>query len=834
LVNTINPFSPDNYGSSRQGKRNMGGENTGSLSYKGHGRIERYPRNLNIAYVTGHERGHANSNKLEALAKNETVEQNISYKLTLTKQGMVAEGVTKRTRNIPASDGSLQKMEAYSSALSDSAKGSGLNLSGILLKNELSRLKNEQLNPSSSQSHQTSSSEKQNNAAISGHQQAHETFIGINGPGLKGKSNQGDLFVRIKELEAKLTEGETRKAISSDSNRGKPALKKADGGPKEEHIDLTRGAELSLQSHMSSVTGVPPLEAVSGGSTFSYQSVMNDIQRYNNFTVLDNQQQIDPNRLRAKSSFWSSLETKLTNLQTATQQLSNFSSYVNNQTSSYSSSFVDFSTSVQTSPATYAVDVSQIAEFQKVQSDIYANTGTGLGLTGTFSLNGSSISVIASDSINSIMDKINWGEDLNKNNVLEYSEDVNGNGTLENYVSGGHLGPYVYINEDSNFNNINDGSEDVNNNDRLDGGTRDHGVLATIQNSRLTLTSQGSTNLSEVYFSGGGASNSLLASLGIMEQNLVDTGNQSSLFRYSTKNETASQDAFFSVNGTNYVSDSNQISGLAPNATMNIKKVTDVTQTINIKANADIAANFIKEFIRTYNDAMRHMNDSLMRGEKNSGLMRGDLDLVRVRKEVIDSVQGGNFPDNKIIRMMESIGITPSKGSERGISILAAQNLANNLAKNAANGNGAPHFSVGNSVAKVASVGNYSNLEGLTTAKVGSTEDFTLYYDSSKLNQAIKGSPQHVFNIFNDSNVGSIPLLSGRLNAILDPQSGTIANKQRLAQVHIQRDRITDSTQDNQHAFETSQQLKSFARNYLSQYQSYSLNTTLGALSVTA
>ena len=108
--------------------------------------------------------------------------------------------------------------------------------------------------------------------------------------------------------------------------------------------------------------------------------------------------------------------------------------------------------------------------------------GTGaLGLTGNFRINGVEIAVLNTDTLADIRDKINRGEDVNGNGALDEAEDVNGNGVIETHqVSGSQHGPGIFIIEDQ--------AEDVNGNLRLDGGTRDHRVTATLQGNHLLLT----------------------------------------------------------------------------------------------------------------------------------------------------------------------------------------------------------------------------------------------------------------------------------------------------------------------------------------------------------
>ena len=137
--------------------------------------------------------------------------------------------------------------------------------------------------------------------------------------------------------------------------------------------------------------------------------------------------------------------------------------------------------------ARFEVTIEAAASHSVLASDVQ---GTGaLGLTGNFRVNGVQIAVLATDTLADIKDKINRGEDVNGNGVLDGAEDVNGNGIIETIqVSGSQYGAGIFIIEDQNGNGVLDPAEDVNGNLRLDGGTQDHRVTATLLENRLLLT----------------------------------------------------------------------------------------------------------------------------------------------------------------------------------------------------------------------------------------------------------------------------------------------------------------------------------------------------------
>ena len=111
-----------------------------------------------------------------------------------------------------------------------------------------------------------------------------------------------------------------------------------------------------------------------------------------------------------------------------------------------------------------------------------------LGLTGSFFINGVKITVESSDTLIDLKNKINFGEDHNRNGVLDKTEDVNNNGTLDIIqTANSEFVPAIFITEDLDGDGELDPDEDVNDNGRLDGGVAETKVLALIKDNRLVL-----------------------------------------------------------------------------------------------------------------------------------------------------------------------------------------------------------------------------------------------------------------------------------------------------------------------------------------------------------
>ncbi len=104
-------------------------------------------------------------------------------------------------------------------------------------------------------------------------------------------------------------------------------------------------------------------------------------------------------------------------------------------------------------PASFEVDIEQVATRSVLASD---TQGAGaLGLSGSFRINGVEIIVLATDTLADIRDKINRGEDVNGNGVLDEAEDVNGNGVIDIIqVRCSQYGSGVFIIDDQHGNGV--------------------------------------------------------------------------------------------------------------------------------------------------------------------------------------------------------------------------------------------------------------------------------------------------------------------------------------------------------------------------------------------
>jgi len=258
----------------------------------------------------------------------------------------------------------------------------------------------------------------------------------------------------------------------------------------------------------------------------------------------------------------------------------------------------------------YDVTVTTIARSHELGSSEAAQVGRALGFTGSFRINGWNVDVTATDSLVSIRDKINQGEDTNGNGILDRAEDINGNGSIDVlrapavYTQEGYL-PSFYYNEDINGNSVLDASEDVNATDTADGGSSQTGVTAVIAGNQLVFVSSEPADV-EMRFRDP---NAVLERIGF-------------LFRHNGSGEVTTeklneqtievQKADIIVDGEQVISTGNRIENAIPGVTLTLKATgsADVSVADDPKARAEPVVNFTI----SYNDALRMINNSIQSG----------------------------------------------------------------------------------------------------------------------------------------------------------------------------------------------------------------------------
>jgi len=108
-----------------------------------------------------------------------------------------------------------------------------------------------------------------------------------------------------------------------------------------------------------------------------------------------------------KLAAWNDLDTSFDSLYTKTHDLTSYLTWQQKNASSDDSTIATASATGSAVTAAYAVDVTQLAKAHRIASDSQASADTALGLTGDFVLNGETVTVASTDSLEDIRDSIN-------------------------------------------------------------------------------------------------------------------------------------------------------------------------------------------------------------------------------------------------------------------------------------------------------------------------------------------------------------------------------------------------------------------------------------------
>ncbi|MEW5761981.1 MAG: flagellar filament capping protein FliD [Bacillota bacterium] len=111
--------------------------------------------------------------------------------------------------------------------------------------------------------------------------------------------------------------------------------------------------------------------------------------------------------LEKQKTAWDEIKTKLTDLHNKLLDLKLMSTYTGKVATSSNENVLTATASSTATPAVYSITVTQLAQAHSVASDRFADPAAALNFSGTFQVNGKSVTVTTTDSLNSIRDKIN-------------------------------------------------------------------------------------------------------------------------------------------------------------------------------------------------------------------------------------------------------------------------------------------------------------------------------------------------------------------------------------------------------------------------------------------
>ncbi|MCL5062004.1 MAG: flagellar filament capping protein FliD [Nitrospirae bacterium] len=749
-------------------------ENAGQsymLSYSAEGATERASPKISIAYVAGHELGHASGNRLKALARGEEVQQDISYRVVLENNRLIAVGGTTKATFIKKAKGSSsdtpkRQKTGPPAAISTNYKPSKpaspvattYYIKNILsLKIKKAELEQKYLAISSEGLHGDGNRTDNPSLSVTGSET--ESAIPLIDP-LKAKSSNGNpdafsgrdekttLMDFLMEMEKEKLKRQIRHLDSEIKDLGHvydadETLQltggSAPGGQREREADI-QNTVLKSDIYAGSFNfvdkEVPPIAFIDAyGSALRVKEaldVIKDVKDRNEPVVI---RRLNFKLYKIKLSEWDTLASRLTDLYKSNIPLLSREGFNINTAQSSDENVLTATASSDSLPGTYMVKVTRLAKAHQIASGIFADAGASLNLSGTININDFDVTISKTDSLYAIADRINYGEDINRNGVLDFGseKDVNNNRIAE---SG----------EDFSHNGMLDTWEDADSDNKLDLGTANHGVTASIAGGRLVLTAN-ETGKPIVMKD----DNNVLKELGILSYDIYP-------LNVTFKNEMqAVQKSKIIVDGTEYERNSNEITDILQGLAIDLENTSDPEVTLTVSTSVETALSNIKNLVDDYNKTMMFLNDRI---NYTKGLYKdsvAQMIKVELKHNLTDDVSTQPPDFNNI----KDVGMNIVNSEKNRLNEPALMNLYDTVKDGLKKGISMPFLSSGSI---------YSSMEDLG---IKTKEDDTLQIDEETLKSVLGANSKEVSALFNTSE-GISARLRGQLERELDASLGAI------------------------------------------------------------
>lgn len=540
---------------------------------------------------------------------------------------------------------------------------------------------------------------------------------------------------------------------NSQTNVGVP------GSPRPDNNEI-----LASSLHFN-VEKIPPIEVTSAVGALRVLDAMSYLSSLSFPTQTTVTQNLDKKSLSAGMQTDALIKIR-NSLTTLSATVTSLGGLLSTKTAKSSDSNLVEAVAGSSSPVTSVTVVpKQVFAGNVLVSDEQPSTRPALGLTGSFIVNGHSVSVVSSDTIYTIKDKINYGEDVNHNGKLDGAEDVDGTGQPGViFIHAREYTPAVYIVKDQNGDGTLNPAEDTNGNGRLDGGTRDNQVVATIEGNRLKLTGLGANaiNLEDP--------DNILLSLGFFVRNAKGISVQKE-GQFSTSNSVfqplpnlmaSPQKSVITVDGKTFTSDTNVFAGVVDGATLAVNK-TGSSVKISISQDPTSAFDKIKAIFNDFNNVIRTINDSLIttktfETDTDIQLLRNKLtetqaNILAVNKQGEDTASAlANLEDQRAT----GFKVNSDKSVVQGIALDSQiQSIKDQLAS--------PFKSTPTLLQK-----------RLSSLGIVSVEDSTFALDDVGLKRALTNNSDDVLSLFTDPQDGILPQLQNQLDSILKKDLGRV------------------------------------------------------------
>lgn len=316
-------------------------------------------------------------------------------------------------------------------------------------------------------------------------------------------------------------------------------------------------------------------------------------------------------------------------------------------------------------PASYDFVVNQLAQKHEVASNAVADPAAALGMTGTALVNGLTISVLATDSLNGIKDKINAAGAgvsayIDATNTLRMQSQTWGvAGEIVASDSAGTVFQNLGILNADNvtFKNTILAAQDAG--FTVDGTayTRSTNTFSdVITDVNVTLAGVGSATLT-ITADGG-----VLRTLGVLNSD------------GTIKNELlVGQDAEIDIDGQIVTRSSNVFSDVVSGLTFTLKGQTTEAITVGVSQDEDLIKSKITDFVNAYNTAYKLIGDKLTEAtvkdpkteaDRNMGMLRNDMQLRMIKREIRWLIADPVTSQPADMQFLEQIGITTDRDGQ--------------------------------------------------------------------------------------------------------------------------------------------------------------------------
>jgi flagellar hook-associated protein 2 len=137
---------------------------------------------------------------------------------------------------------------------------------------------------------------------------------------------------------------------------------------------------------------------------------------------------------------------------------------------------------------------------------------------------------------------------------------------------------------------------------------------------------------------------------------------------------TMGQNAKLSIAGFNndqpIYSNSNQVTGVVPGLTINLKATTTEPVKLNVEQDEEIIKNAITDFVNKYNETVKHLSSKLREksvtdkeweqmtdSERRAGLMSGNSTLGKIRFDLLEQIIDPISDPDGVFKLLSQIGI---------------------------------------------------------------------------------------------------------------------------------------------------------------------------------